>query len=363
MAALTCGQQITQDTTLDADLTCTSGPALVIAADNITVDLAGHTVSGDPAGGGDAPGILFRGVSGSTVRNGTVQHFAAGVAIQGGGHNVVQNVTVQDNIGSGGDFGDGIVVDGSSENRIEGNTVRRNGPYSGISLLNKSEHNDVRHNVVTDNNMSQAGDPSAGRQAMGIRVEGPGASHNKIDSNTITGSGSDGINVLATCANPDASPPCGGTEPNRYNRIVNNTSNENGTSGRGDGIKVFTMPTPIPPANNTVTDNVANNNTTNGICFDGGTVANRASRNSAHGNGQYDGFDGDTDPACGSNTWTANDFDTVNQPCVGGHKTAPAGLHTDHPQLPGQAAPGSGDVARDQVEELFRKNLEGAGAG
>ena len=74
-----------------------------------------------------------------------------------------------------GDYGDGIVLSNTSRNRIVGNTVQRNGPYSGISLVLKSQYNEIRNNVVTDNNMMQAGDAGAGRQDMGIRIEGPAA--------------------------------------------------------------------------------------------------------------------------------------------------------------------------------------------
>ena len=361
MASLQCGQEITEDTTLDADLSCTDGPALIIAADNVTLDLGDYTVSGDPDSGSDTPGIVFQNVSGSTVRNGTVKHFAAGIAINGGGGNVVQNVTLQDNIG-GANFGDGIVVDASTENRIEGNTIERNGPFSGISLLNQSTHNYIRHNIVSDNNMSHTGEPSDGRQDMGIRVEGPGASHNKIESNAIVGSGSDGITVLPTCADFDSDPPkCDGAEPNEYNRIVNNTSNNNGVSGRGDGIKVFCMPTPVPPVHNTVTDNFTYNNTTNGISFEARTNKNKAVRNSAQGNGQFDGFDGND--SADTNTWADNDFGTANHPYVGGQMHEPRGTHTDRPVLPGQASPGSGEVSQETIEGLMRKNLAAAATG
>ena len=320
MATLNCGQEITTDTTLDSDLTCASGPALIIAADNIVLDLAGHTISGDPKGGSNTPGILFRGVSGSTVRNGTVQHFGAGVALEGGARNVVQNITSQDNIGpDSGDFGDGIVVQDSKQNRIEGNTIVRNGPYSGISLLGASEHNVIRHNIVADNNMLQTGDPNAGRQDMGIRIEGPGASHNTVDSNTVTGSGADGITLLPVCLNRDSNPPCVGVPPNQYNRILNNTANGNGTSGRGDGVKVFSVPNPLPAAHSTIADNSANGNKEYGIGFEVLSTNNKAIRNSAHGNGKFDGFDGNF--GCAANAWQSNDFGTVNQPCVGGQKS------------------------------------------
>jgi parallel beta-helix repeat protein len=346
--AVVCGQEITASTTLDADLTCDSGPALIIAADNIVVDLAGHTISGNPKSVTDTAGILFRKVTGSTVRNGTVQHFAAGVAIQGGGRNVVQNITAQDNIGPDqGNFGDGIVVDTSVENHIVGNTVLRNGPYSGITLLGASTHNVVRHNIVSDNNMLQSGDPSNGRQDIGIRIEGPAASHNLVESNTVTGSGFSGITLMPACADPSTTPPCAGSPPNEHNRILNNISNANGTSGSGsgDGIKVFTMGPSAPAIHNTVADNRANNNTESGVCADEGSSDNTFVRNSGYGNAQIDGYDGNTSPGDPSNEWHDNDFGTVNQSNV--HSgTIPTPIPTPSPT----PAPAPAKTKLDQAD-------------
>ena len=325
MGRQSCGDEITQDATLDADLTCAGGPALIVAADNITLDLGGRTISGDPAATDATPGILLRGVSGCTVKNGTVEHFGAGVVISGGGGNVVEYVTAQDNVGpTGGDFGDGIVVRDSRDNQIRHNTVRRNGPYSGISLAENCDGNVVHDNVVTENNMMHVGDPSAGRQAMGIRIEGPAANRNKVLRNTVSGSGSSGITVHPTCVNMDS---CAGTPPNEHNEIADNNSNNNGTSGRGDGIMLFTVPNPVPPARNEILRNVTNNNASNGIAVGEGSSENRISGNRGRGNGEYDGYDGNMRPPCATNIWEDNDLGLVNQPCVRGPEAiAPSGL-------------------------------------
>lgn len=314
------GAEISGDTVLDADLTCVDGPALVIVADGVTLDLGGHTVSGAPGGVSEGPGILLRDVRGCTVRNGIVTRFDAGVAIQGGAGNVVEDITAQDNIGTpDSDYGDGIVINDSRENVVRRNVVRRNGPFSGISLGPRAEANEIVENTVADNNMSHVGVAEAGRQTMGIRLEGPAASHNRVAANTVTGSGCDGIVVLATCDNPDDEPPCVGTPANEHNEIVANTSSNNGTSGRGCGVRLFSMPLPMPPAGNVVRDNVADGNTSYGIALDGlplRATGNRAIGNRAHGNGEFDGSDGTLMPACGRNVWEDNDFGTVNQPCV-----------------------------------------------
>ena len=45
-----CGDVITQDTTLDSDLIDCPGDGVVIGASGITLDLAGHTIDGLPGG-------------------------------------------------------------------------------------------------------------------------------------------------------------------------------------------------------------------------------------------------------------------------------------------------------------------------
>lgn len=314
------GREITTDTTIEGDLACDRGPALVVVTDGVTLDLGGHTVSGSPDGGSRGPGILLRGVTGVTVRNGTVQHFDAGVAVEGGAGNVIEDLIVQDNIGShDGDYGDGIVISESSNNTVRANTLRRNGPFSGIALGRSAVGNEVIGNTVADHDMSQLGFPDAGRQTMGIRIEGPAANHNRIIGNTVTGSGCDGIVVLAACDNPDDEPPCVGSPPNEHNEIADNTSNGNGRSGRGCGIRLFSMPLPMPPVHNIVRDNTADDNASYGIALDGlplRSPGNQALRNRAHGNGEFDGSDGTLMPPCGKNLWAGNDFGTGNQPCV-----------------------------------------------
>ena len=44
---LECGDTITADTTLDRDLTDCPNNGIVVGADGITLDLNGHTISGD----------------------------------------------------------------------------------------------------------------------------------------------------------------------------------------------------------------------------------------------------------------------------------------------------------------------------
>lgn len=321
-ATVACGQEITQDTTLQGDLVCNGSPALIIAADNVTLDLNGFTITGKGAISKGGPAILLRDVQGCTVQKGTIQRFGAGVAIMGGSGNVVQNLTVVDNVGAGdGDFGDGITLSDSSGNRIQGNTVARNGPYSGISVIGASTGNEIRDNIVTDNNMLP-GDPAGGRQDMGIRIEGPGANDNSVIGNTVSGSGADGIVVLPVCEDP--SKGCVGSQPNTGNVISDNLSHRNGTSGQGSGIRLFCVANPVAATDTKITGNATDENRTHGIEVDAagnaqpGPTKNVISGNQGHDNAQFDGFDGNLTPKCNANSWEANDFGRVNQPCVSG---------------------------------------------
>jgi hypothetical protein len=86
-ATLACGDTVTQDTVLDADVVCTN-PAdigLVIGADNITLQLAHHTVQGAGATtSGASFGITDDGTvhTGVTIRGGTVSGFDTGIYFQ-----------------------------------------------------------------------------------------------------------------------------------------------------------------------------------------------------------------------------------------------------------------------------------------
>src|SRR2546425_4568987 len=85
---VSCGDTITQDTKLNSDLVNCPGDGVVIGADNITLDLNGHTIDGDVAsttGLGVANGKCtslgcVQGYDGVTIEHGTVKEFGTGVA-------------------------------------------------------------------------------------------------------------------------------------------------------------------------------------------------------------------------------------------------------------------------------------------
>ena len=90
---LNCGDVVTQDVVRAADIECGpvgSSPGLIVGADDITIDLNGHSVEGPLSVHVESPGIRNDGHNGVTIRNGS----ASGTT--------------------------GIVLDGASDNRLIG---------------------------------------------------------------------------------------------------------------------------------------------------------------------------------------------------------------------------------------------------
>jgi hypothetical protein len=138
-AVLSCGQTITQNTVLDNDLTGCTNNGIVIGADNITLNLNGHIISGTP-NTGDQAGVALVGRTGGTVRNGTVRAFDVGVVIEGGSGTTVQAIQAIGNISfenAPRRGGDGIAILSSRNNRIVQNMTVNNGPYSGIGIYSE----------------------------------------------------------------------------------------------------------------------------------------------------------------------------------------------------------------------------------
>lgn len=314
--AVGCGAVITQSTTLSADVgPCATGHGIVVAAGGIVLDLNGFSVRGVNSATEETVGVLLRRVAGVTVRNGTVTGFDAGVLIGGGSGNVVERLTLRENIGNHEDcnFGDGLATFNSSNNSIRYNTVERNGPFSGVSLVGASTGNAVKHNQVRDNSLlGVCGRPD---QDIGIRVEGPGASGNTISGNVVERNGIAGIALHSTIkADPS----------NLNNTVSDNRAAENGVTGGGSGIAMLAngaLSGVNRASANTVKGNTVMLNATDGILVANGSVDNSLLQNSGSGNVRYDASDGNT--ACDNNSWVhTNTFVTVNQACVLGNPNA-----------------------------------------
>lgn len=339
-----CGDTIRSSTTLYGDLEC-SGSGIIIAADNVKLNLNGHSLSGDPqarAEAGDeaqdSAGVVFRRVTGSRVINGTISDFDSGIEIRGGSRNQVRGVTVRDNInyriltganadpnGPGAeddppscDNGDGIAVFNSDRNVITRSEVVNNGPFSGISLVENSDANSVSRNVIANNDVpnqvredaaQNAGEGTVcgtggdqgpmtrgrGMQDSGVRIEGPGADKNLVHRNDVTGNGLTGIAIHGYVCNPptgdDGQPLFPAGENNGGNRVFKNQVSDTGSAidELADGIATLQQgPAGIVcvASGNTIKSNVSAGNDRHGIFMGGrGSHDNDVSSNRVDNNG------------------------------------------------------------------------------
>ena len=128
---------ITKSTTLTVDHVGN----IVIEADNVTLDCAGHSVSGD----GTGAGILLDGRSGVTVTNCRVTGFGDGISVQAvagpSSHNSLIANTVSGTATSG------FLVIGSSSDMLAGNSSSGSG-YWGF-LVKSSTKETLSSNTAT----------------------------------------------------------------------------------------------------------------------------------------------------------------------------------------------------------------------
>ena len=89
----TCGQTLTTNTTLTADLDCSGygGTALYMGANSIVLNLNGHTIWG-PTGNEGQYGVYTDGYNRTTIKNGSINHYYIGAYLNGSNRTLVQNV-------------------------------------------------------------------------------------------------------------------------------------------------------------------------------------------------------------------------------------------------------------------------------
>ncbi|HXV60170.1 MAG TPA: hypothetical protein VEK15_05715, partial [Vicinamibacteria bacterium] len=71
-ADVQCGDIITRSVKLSADLTC-DGQGLIIGADDVTLDLNGHTITGIGPEGDEYLGVSGEGLEHVTIKNGEIR--------------------------------------------------------------------------------------------------------------------------------------------------------------------------------------------------------------------------------------------------------------------------------------------------
>jgi parallel beta-helix repeat protein len=287
-----CGQTITASTRLANDLVDCPGDGLVIGAHNITLDLAGHSISGVNAPGSE--GIADDGHGGVTIEKGTIsKFFLNGVGLRDAPGSAVSHMTIR-KIGAGGVDGqtsagvlvkespntsvskstvsndvtafqsDGVDVLFSVDAVISGNRVTRNA-WDGMvvigspgtrvvgNTLDGNQNQGVEVNAGSDDAVL-VGNDAAGNVSNGLVV---GAiSDAQIRGNTLTGNGDSGLFMFDLLAS---------------------SISHNGAHGNGVGIDLF------GGQNGSTGDFVVNNDTSRND-FAGLVVADGSNNNLVAGN-------------------------------------------------------------------------------
>jgi parallel beta-helix repeat protein len=209
-----CGDVLTQDTTLAADLHCTGGsphdPALVIGADGITLDLGGHTLSGVTG-----YRIINEGHDNVTIRNGTVGSDGGSIHLIGVSGNVIRDIHA-------GGLILGIYAESSDYNRFVHNQVE------SVKFGVSGSHNVIAHNLVTryESDLSVHGDYNRvvdnivwGSQGTSLAL---GGAHNQVRRNVFL---NDALWVVALAGATDTD-------------LVDNTIGTSGSFGRAVGVSI-----------------------------------------------------------------------------------------------------------------------------
>ena len=177
--ALSCGEVVTTNTTLTADLFCNSGyTALEIGDDNITLDLNGYTLSGTR----DLVGISVYGKNKVKIKGngGGLKGFWAGINSSESNQLQVNGTTFYD-------LDAGVIISAGSEGLIANNDfIYING--QGVFIANFIAGKQANNNTVTNNEFYQS--------STGIYVCGDHSDKNTLTKNLIWLSQDRGIHLV-----------------------------------------------------------------------------------------------------------------------------------------------------------------------
>ena len=94
---ISCGDTITEDTTLTEDLVCPIdvSHAIIIGASDITLDLGGHTLLGQTIKANDTTAILAQNVKDITITNGTIDGFSDAIFIIDSTNAIIRDMVIR----------------------------------------------------------------------------------------------------------------------------------------------------------------------------------------------------------------------------------------------------------------------------
>ena len=353
-ATLTC--------TLTADITVTSnagaiklGQALYSgytgSTAGITIDGAGHTITGTGGGQMSDAGIYFYKTHQVVVKNLVIENFKVGI-----NSHQTNGVTITGNTIKDSHYGVYVYQTGTCPNcgsgvAITNNTVENSGSYQGSSsiLVQNFEGDGTCNTSIPYFHPEYAAGPPGNNPTpvtvkgntitdgggWGITLDAAGAC---IDSNTVTGKQS-AIHI---------SGPGYSNAQNNNNIISNNVV----TSSTNDGIDVV-------GSGNTIDSNtVSNSQYYSGFSFDSRSQNNIITNNVANNNGQY-GFEFADGSNVASHTFTGNTASGNGIADIEGISTltptcfASSGYQILAPGIQVQSPPGSGNMVTLTVQHVM----------
>jgi parallel beta-helix repeat protein len=230
---VSCGDTITGDTTLDSDLVNCPNNGIVIGADDVTLDLNGHTIDGDGELTEDCPedeicddGVVALDHARVTIRDGSLREFALGVLVAGASENRLLDLSVTRNMFPG------VVIGESTGTELSRSLISANGldtDEAGIVVFHAAESR-IARNEVSDNGdigvFAEGADDTifkrnelSGNPEAAMLLED--SNRNVFDRNRVVQNG-EGITV-------------GGDE----NTITRNHVADSGASVEGGGLGIF----------------------------------------------------------------------------------------------------------------------------
>ena len=196
--SVACGDTITADTKLDADLVDCPNNGIVIGANGVTLDLNGHTIDGDGELGDDCaltfPGELCDvGVASEkhnrlTIKGGRIKEFGEGLLTDKAKHVHLRRLTVSRNLDAG------VLILRSRDARLRRSTVARNA-FLGIAYIRVTRSDVSRTSVLANGVDTDL--PGVALFAVGLF----GSDHVRVQQNTISRNGDIGLLAVEANAN------------------------------------------------------------------------------------------------------------------------------------------------------------------
>ena len=247
-----CNTTAITDVKLKTDLNCPNVPGILVGADGITIDLGGHTLTGNRTAGNH--GIdNSAGFDNVTVKNGTVTKFDRGAIGDAADGMHVEHVVASGNLIYGIDIG-------GAGSRVSSSQASGNA-FSGIS--------------ITGNSARVSSSQVSGNASDGIFIEG---TTSRVTASHASGNGSNGIVIVGNSAVVSSSQASG----NDVRGIVLSgtsalVSSSRASGNASDGILINFG------TSARVSSSQALGNGSNGIVIEGGSA--RVSSSKALGNG------------------------------------------------------------------------------